>query len=433
MYRVFSLIAVFILMIFPSGGAGLFLNSFQLVYLALLALFVILYFVLLCFTGREKSLLILLALEYFTVFFYAYVENRFLIMELIWIPGIIAALAFMLPKRTCVPALLSAGILMPVFLSYGHIYGVSVSIGGEHLPYTLILAAFLAPVTLLSLILNILCFRTSETEERYSILKDDNKRLNEINHAISQRIFSLQNDTNQKERNRLSKEIHDTAGYVFVNLIMMLQAAQAILRKDMTKANKLIGDARDYAEKGINEIRHLLRDIRDYTPVSMSLQNEFYHVGESFEKATGVEIDIEYGPWPKTFLKNLDSFFISFMQEALTNALKHGHAKKVSVLCWDDGVCFGMTITDNGSGAVLPIKKGIGITAMEDAATEFGGTIAIKSGGGGFKISVTIPLSRAARRRGISGAFLYCYAVSKYSNTFCFIPASHTSRPPGIF
>jgi signal transduction histidine kinase len=152
-----------------------------------------------------------------------------------------------------------------------------------------------------------------------------------------------------------------------------------------------VGDARDYAEKGINEIRYLLRDIRDYTPVRLSLQNELHDVGESFQKATDVEIAIEYGPWPRTFSKNTDFFFISFMQEALTNALKHGRAGRVSVLCWEEGGRFGMTISDKGSGAKLPLKKGIGITAMEDAAGELGGEITIQSNSGGFRIKAVIP------------------------------------------
>jgi signal transduction histidine kinase len=271
------------------------------------------------------------------------------------------------------------------------VYNVTATIGAHSLPYNAFTLFLYVPVFVVSIMLNRIYDKAERTEKRYNNLELDNKRLNDINHAISQRIFSLQNDTTQKERNRLSKEIHDTAGYVFINLIMMLQAAQAILYRDITKADKLIGDARDYAERGINEIRHLLQDIRSYTPLHLSLQNELHDIGDSFQKATGVEIDIEYGNWPKTISKEKDFFFISFMQEALTNALKHGHADKVSVLCWNEGGIIGMTVTDNGSGALLPINKGIGITAMEDVVNQLEGSITIKSDGG-FKITASVPV-----------------------------------------
>jgi signal transduction histidine kinase len=371
-----------------SLGQGTDLRFFQINYLVFLFFTSAAYFGLL---GYAKILSVLLGIEYFTVFFYAYIESSFLLMEMIWIPGIIAAAALTLPGRAALLLLPFFGIGGSLFFSHGSIYRASVLIGGYTLPYTVPALLLQIPVTLLSILLNRVCLWLEKSERRSASLELENKRFNEINHAISQRIFSLQNDTTQKERNRLSKEIHDTAGYVFINLIMMLQAASAVLRRDIGRAEKLIGDARDYAERGINEIRHLLRDIRDYSPVRLSLQNEFRHVGESFQKATDVEITIDYGLWPRSLSKNLDAFFISFMQEALTNALKHGRAAKVSALCWNDGARIGMTITDNGTGTSFPLKKGIGITAMEDAASQFNGTISIVCGPDGFKISAAVP------------------------------------------
>jgi signal transduction histidine kinase len=391
-YRVVSCIALFALMLFSNRKQGFDLNKFQIVYLVFLSLGAVFYFVLLKY---KKILYVLLTVEYFAVFFYAYVEPHFIIIEFIWIPGIVTALALIFPRRLAVIAVPLIGIPGFLFFSYGCIYNISVAIGGFVLPYTVIALLCNTPITLLAALLSRVCYRMEETEKRYSSLEIKNKRLNEINHVTSRRIFSLQNDTTQRERNRLSKEIHDTAGYVFINLIMMLQAASAILHRDIQKADRLIGDARDYAERGINEIRHLLQDIRDYNPVTLSLRNELYNVGKSFQNATDVEIDIEYGSWPKTFSKNIDSFFISFMQEALTNALKHGHAGTVSVICWENDSHIGMAVTDNGSGSEFPIKRGIGITAMEDAAGQFRGGITIHTIEGGFKISAVIPLDQS--------------------------------------
>jgi signal transduction histidine kinase len=386
-YRLIAFSVLMAVINFNNGGESGF-NNVQINYLAFLALVSIVYFVLLLHT---IPLVVLLCIEYFTVFFYAYIEPHFLFMEIIWIPGIIVALAFVLPKRQGAFLIPALGIIGTIFFSYGFIYDVSIAIGDFSLPYMVLVFYLYTPVTLSSFILSRVCFRLESVEKKYFGLVSEYRKLDEINNAISQRIFGLQNDTTQKERNRLSKEIHDTAGYVFINLIMMLQAASAVLYQDIKKVDKLLGDARDYAEMGINEIRYLLRDIRDYSPVHLSLQNEFFNIGDSFQKATDVEIDINYGPWPKALQKNLDSFFISFMQESLTNALKHGHAAHISVLCWDSGTHIGMTVTDNGNGADLPIKKGIGITAMEDVVNEFGGLISYRSDKTGFKITAAIP------------------------------------------
>jgi signal transduction histidine kinase len=386
-YRLLALPVLMAVMRFENrGGEGF--NAIQINYLAFLILVSIAYFVLL---RHAAPLVVMLLVEYFTVFFYAYIEPNFMFMEIIWIPGIIVALAFAIPKRRGTFFIPALGIIGTIIFSYGFIYDVSITIGTFSLPYITLVFYLYTPVTLSSFILSRVCFRLESMEKKYFGLASEYKKLDDINNAISQRIFGLQNDTTQKERNRLSKEIHDTAGYIFINLIMMLQATSAVLYRDIKKVDKLLRDARDYAEMGINEIRYLLRDIRDYSPVQLSLQNEFFSIVDSFQKATEVEIAIDYGPWPKTLHVNLDSFFISFMQESLTNALKHGHAAHVSVLCWDSETHVGMTVTDNGGGAELPIKKGIGITAMEDVVNEFGGLISIGSDKNGFRITAAVP------------------------------------------
>ena len=384
-YRCFSIISTFfILFLFLNIP----LNIIEIRFFIFLSIWVILYLI---FTGYAKIQAVLLGSEYFIVYCFAYVGSHILLAEIICIPPVIIALGLLLPGRICPIIIFAAGIIGPVFFSYGSINDISIIIGNYTLPYIVLALSLNIPVSLLSILLNRINYQKEMTRKSFVHLDLENKKINQINHAISQRIFSIQNDTAHNERNRISKDIHDTAGYVFINLIMMLQAAQAVLHSDITKAGKLISDARDYAEMGINEIRHLLRDIRSYSPQYISLQNEFYDICKSFQNATGVEILIDYGNWPKSISKELDAFFISFMQESLTNALKHGNAQHISILCWSNRDQAGISIIDDGSGAVFPISKGIGITAMEDLASLYGGSILIKSNGG-FKITAVIPL-----------------------------------------
>ncbi|MDR2403635.1 MAG: hypothetical protein LBD78_06350, partial [Spirochaetaceae bacterium] len=160
--------------------------------------------------------------------------------------------------------------------------------------------------------------------------------------------------------------------------------------KDAKKAERIIVDARDYAERGINEIRHILRNIRGHSQGFLSLQNTLFDLSDSFRKATNIMLIIEYGNWPRTFSKTIDSFFISFTQECLTNALKHGQATVIIIMCWLRGSRIFMRVTDNGQGALMPIKKGIGISAMEEFVTLYDGSIVIQSDAGGFRITAEL-------------------------------------------
>jgi signal transduction histidine kinase len=342
-----------------------------------------------------KNLLILwglMFLDYFAVLLYQYFEPCCSFLELLWLPGILTVTALVTPGPWYIPLTLIMGIPGVIFLNYGYHGALVISAGESSWPYHIGALFFYVPVTLGAVVIGHMSFYTGKLRDRTNALDLVNAQLNKINRDVTYKMFSLRNDTTLEERERISKEIHDTAGYVFINLIMMLQAASAVLYKDIEKAANLINDARDYAERGINEIRHILRNIRDYTPVPLSLQNELFDIGKSFMKATDVALTIDYGIWPKTFSKNIDSFFMSFMQEALTNALKHGHATAVSIICLITPAHIVMSVADNGKGANLPVKKGIGITAMEEFVKRRNGAITIQSGVGGFKISAAIPI-----------------------------------------
>jgi signal transduction histidine kinase len=344
----------------------------------------------------RRNLHIILGLkiiDYFAVLMFQYFEPCSVFMELLWLPGILTAAALIVsfPWNILLPLLL--GIPGCVFLSYGYYAAVPVSFGGRTYPYYLASLFFYVPVTALAIMTGRLSSYTSELRVRTRSLEHFNLQLDKINRDITGKMFRLQNDTTLEERKRISKEIHDTAGYVFINLIMMLQAASAVLRRDTEKAEQLINDARNYAERGINEIRHILQNIRDYSPAVLSLQNELFDIGKSFQKATGTALALDYGNWPKTFSKKLDFFFMSFMEEALTNALKHGHATEISIMCWNNASHITMSVSDNGKGMNMPVKKGIGITAMEEFAARQNGSVIIQANDTGFKITVVIPLA----------------------------------------
>jgi signal transduction histidine kinase len=85
------------------------------------------------------------------------------------------------------------------------------------------------------------------------------------------------------------------------------------------------------------------------------------------------------------------------VQEALTNAVRHGRATRVKVSFWVEGGELLLSISDNGKGA-FEIVKGIGITGMEERFGALGGSIGVSSAtGGGFSLSVKVPIVAPAK------------------------------------
>ena len=386
-YR-FICLAVSIAFITQSGNWNIFSFQYGTGY--------IVYFILgaLCsWTARRRPIILmsLSMLDYFAVLLYSYFGDHTPFMEFLWLPGILTQMALVLDFPANIITVLILGIPGPLIFSYVPLSGQSLPMK-EHLISVIdMYLLFFIPLSLLASGIGIFRIKAERLVTKYKKLEILKSQLDKINRNITMKMFTLRNDSTLEERKRISREVHDTAGYVFINLIMMLQAASAVLPRDSAKAGELIRDARDYASRGINEIRHILQEIRNYNPAALSLQNELYDTAKSFRNATAVKVVIDFGNWPETFSPNMDSFFISFLQEALTNALKHGNASAVNILCWLSPGHIIMSISDNGKGAALPLKTGIGISSVEDFLKAVNGRMNIKSGESGFSISLEIP------------------------------------------
>jgi signal transduction histidine kinase len=385
---IFHVICITITIIITAGSSkteGYNVNIIQFfIYLA--AAFILLYAL------RRRRLFVywVIIIEYFILLMFPYSAPHYAFLEFLWMPGII--LLFSILKPMVITLLLTAVLGVPgcIFLSYNYFSGAVFRLGENTCTYGLAALFFYVPVTAFAVLAG--CFRiyAGRLKDEKEGLEQLKVQLSKINKEISNKIFRLQNEIASEERKKISREIHDAAGYMFANLIMMLQAALAVLEKDKEKAKIMIRDARNYSERGMNEIRHILHNIYEYKHNFFSLQNSLFDLTESFRKTTNITLTTEYGNWPPSFSETLNSFLLSFAQECLTNALKHGQPSMITIMCWKTGPMVFIRVADNGKGAVMPLKKGIGISSMENFVYSTGGSVNIKSDGNGFRITIGI-------------------------------------------
>ena len=79
------------------------------------------------------------------------------------------------------------------------------------------------------------------------------------------------------------------------------------------------------------------------------------------------------------------------VQEALTNAARHGHAATLDVRLRRDGTWLWVEIEDDGR-ASLPLREGHGLTGMRERIDARGGRLRIARGSrGGVRIEAGVP------------------------------------------
>jgi len=193
------------------------------------------------------------------------------------------------------------------------------------------------------------------------------------------------------ERSRLTRDIHDTVGYTLTNNVLMMEAVKLMVISEPDRIPDFVERIRENTEKGLADLRQILRDLRSYDEPDETLGVAIRRLVRVFSESTGIEVCYELGntDWPA--LERYHDAVYHFVQEGLVNAFKHGKAHQVTVFCWDDGERARITLQDDGSGPRADLSEGIGICGMRERFGREQGRIEIQAAPRGFRISGWLP------------------------------------------
>ncbi len=194
------------------------------------------------------------------------------------------------------------------------------------------------------------------------------------------------------ERNRISRDIHDISGYIFTNIISLMDAGMSTGLRSQEKIEEVFQSARTQAKEGLQETRKALHALRGGIYGGPRGLEAIYRIKQVFQDITGIDVTVDAGNIPNRFSDDIDRMIYRTVQETLTNAMRHGRATKVRISFHLDEGMLSLTVTDNGVGAKV-IVRGIGLAGMEERIEPFGGKMVTSNPvEGGFRICITLPI-----------------------------------------
>ena len=218
------------------------------------------------------------------------------------------------------------------------------------------------------------------------------ENLSEFNQRLQRWAQEADSRSAERERNRISRELHDISGYMFTNLIALMDAAISTGNRDPVHVTELLTTARKQAQEGLQETRLALRKQRELQSGSDTGLRTIYKICAIFEQVTGTQVRIHFGNLPSSFDSELNHTLYRIVQESLTNAIRHGKATLVELQFWINRNSLLVNILDNGAGAT-EITKGIGLAGIEERITRVGGVVEAGSAPErGFRLHLEIPL-----------------------------------------
>ena len=212
---------------------------------------------------------------------------------------------------------------------------------------------------------------------------DESKRELEKAYAVVAEVTALE------ERQRIAKDIHDTAGHSLATVIMQTEAARRIIDEDPEDAKVKIMAANLQAKHTLERLResiHLLSNVEEHVTLKNALEKVIHETTDGTEIVIRSEIeDAEVSPAKFRFLCNT-------LKEGLSNGLRHGKATAFWFeLKVERGYIY-FLLSDNGKGAAEDMQAGFGLTTMEEKAKSFGGVIKVVSEPNeGFELYLVLP------------------------------------------
>lgn len=229
-----------------------------------------------------------------------------------------------------------------------------------------------------------MCRRRRETEElieRADTLERERERQAEI--AVAD------------ERARIARELHDLVAHSMGVVVIQAQGSQRMLDRDTAAVRASLQSIEATGRQGMAELRRLVGMLTDADgPDGRSPQPSLDRLDELVEgvRSAGLDTELQCEGLVRPLSAGVELAAYRIVQEALTNALKHAHARSARVRLHYLPTRIEVEVADDGNGGA-PSGSGHGLVGMRERVSIYGGTLTVGDAPeGGFLVRASLPV-----------------------------------------
>ena len=272
------------------------------------------------------------------------------------------------------------------------------------LDVTALLALFCATATLLAL-------RTTHSEREHA----DNLRVRDDLQGRSLRLAAANRDLASRreyevevatlaERARIAREIHDNVGHLLTRARLQAEALRVVhadepgVAADFADVSRTVDEALDMVRTSV----HVLRD--DSIDLGVQLRQAANDVTANTSATVAVEVCCESAD------ANVSACLVAVAREAMSNALRHGHARTIELRCVEHPSLYQLVVLDDGgtcgTGDCGKGASGMGLASMRERVEGLGGSFAAgpRPDACGWRVFASVPKRNARTQRKVSDA-----------------------------
>ncbi|MDO9623747.1 MAG: histidine kinase [Pseudomonas sp.] len=209
------------------------------------------------------------------------------------------------------------------------------------------------------------------------------------NAELTQALLALQ----ERERTRLGQTLHDDLGQYLSGI-----RAQACLLRAVADQPEAVRSTAQCLEANCQQLqdgfRALIRDLYPLVLERLELGEALQQLTQDWQTSQGVRCRLLVSEGLPQLPLPSKAHLYRLIQEALTNVARHAQASEVRVRLQHQGGRLRLLVRDNGIGAQMPQRAGIGLRSIRERARCLGGVLRLHSRpGAGWALCLSIPLT----------------------------------------
>lgn len=206
-------------------------------------------------------------------------------------------------------------------------------------------------------------------------------------------------DMRERERRRIGRDLHDSLGQQMVGLGMLVRNLARRLRERDAEMAASAERAVEIIDDMVTQTRDLARGLYPVELETKGLVQALRVLATQTSEHTGVRVELRVQEKrPLEIPTEVASQLYRIAQEALTNAVRHGHPQSILVRVSVDETRLELAIIDDGRGLPTEASRrdGMGLRLMTERATIMGAALTVGSDGDrGTRVCCIVPLATA--------------------------------------
>jgi PAS domain S-box-containing protein len=246
---------------------------------------------------------------------------------------------------------------------------------------------------------------TKDNTERMLVLKalrDSRRELHDSEDSLRRLSLHLLR-TQDEERRRIGRDLHDSLGQTLSVLKMKLDSLPGTIGLNSNDPrNQNIAACANLTEDCIKEVRTIAYLL--YPPMleEMGLKSAISWYLDGFSKRSGIRTTFEIAPNFARLPRHVETAIFRVLQESLTNVHRHSGSDVASVRLFNRGGMTILEVSDKGKG--MPAQHstefkqdgvhalGVGLRGMEERMRQLGGGLELQSSPRGTTVVASVPV-----------------------------------------